>query len=293
MPDRLNLASPAGLVKSPSLVTTHISENSISRFGLELYPVSVKIVRPSFAESDKRGIRAAISSFTWGSKKRLRFQAANALPALISVFAMTYHEKLPEGREVKEHLHNFLIQVKNEYPDVKYLWILEFQKRGFPHIHCFFTKAYSVEFHIFCAELWNRVSGEGKSWEHRKVHFHPKQFIPWEMRSAGYLTKYLDKEHQKRVPEGFKNVGRFWGSSRGLVPEPEKISERDLYRRFSGVDSKAPKKILRALCKSQEKKMKSKSWKNYARRTTKNYTLIQGRSALDQLIEYWEKEAPF
>jgi hypothetical protein len=244
-------------------------------------------------EYSKGGKRKAISSFTWGSKKRLRFQAANAFPALISVFAMTYHERLPQGRQVKADLHNFLVQVKNEYRGIKYLWILEFQERGFPHIHVFFTKEYSAKFHVFCAKLWNRVSGEVGSFDHLKVHLHQKQFIPWEMRSAGYLTKYLDKEHQKRVPEGFLDVGRFWGASRGLVPEPMKITSREIYKKFSGVDLKAPNKILRALCKSQEKKLKSLAWKNYARRSCKSYTWIQARSAIDQIFEYWEKCPPF
>jgi hypothetical protein len=81
--------------------------------------------------------------------------------------------------------------------------------------------------------------------------------------------------------------------SNGRLPSPEKISELDLYRSFSAVDSKAPKRILRILCKSQEKKVYKKKWKNFARRTKGNYTLLEGRSAFDQIKKYFEDEPPF
>ena len=33
----------------------------------------------------------------------------------------------------------------------------------------------------------------------------------------GYLYSYISKLDQKRPPEGFEDVGRFWGSSRNLL----------------------------------------------------------------------------
>jgi hypothetical protein len=33
----------------------------------------------------------------------------------------------------------------------------------------------------------------------------------------GYLYNYIKKSDQKEVPEGFENVGRFWGSSRNIL----------------------------------------------------------------------------
>lgn len=48
------------------------------------------------------------------------------------------------------------------------------------------------------------------------------------MGSATYLCKYLDKEAQKAVPEGFVNFGRFWGNSRTLVPAPITVTIEDV-----------------------------------------------------------------
>jgi len=35
-----------------------------------------------------------------------------------------------------------------------------------------------------------------------------------------YAAKYCSKKSQKVVPPGYKNVGRFWGCSRGIKPLP-------------------------------------------------------------------------
>lgn len=39
---------------------------------------------------------------------------------------------------------------------------------------------------------------------------------------AFYAVKYAMKMKQKAVPRDYRNVGRFWGNSRGVKPEPEK-----------------------------------------------------------------------
>jgi hypothetical protein len=40
------------------------------------------------------------------------------------------------------------------------------------------------------------------------------------MFTGSYLCKYLDKQHQKAIPEGFRCFGRWWGNSRKLVEDP-------------------------------------------------------------------------
>jgi hypothetical protein len=143
------------------------------------------------------------------------------------------------------------------------------------------------------AGKWNEIA-EPKSEEHLKVHLHKKNFIPWEMRSAGYLCKYLDKEHQKRVPEGFEGVGRFWGCSRGLVPAGVIVIDQAIDDRFSHVPWKPSRMILRTVCKSQERKHKKKTkWTNWGRRSKGNYTILEGRSIYEKLINYHEKQSPF
>lgn len=286
------------------LVTTHISEKDSDIFDLfrfELYSCSVRILRPYWGPVIfKRGKRRAIDSFSWASKRRLRFTAANALPALISQFGMTYHKRNPSGREVKKHLHNFLIQLVSEYPEIGYLWILEFQRRGVVHLHLWLTYPVSPGLHRFMAELWHRIAEPESAyhlwWHLRDGSRNPKEnnFIPWGMRSAGYLCKYLDKEHQKRVPDGFGEVGRFWGASRGLVQAQGIVTDIELDNSFPHVSWKPSKMILRTVCKSQEKKIKRKTrWTNQGRKAGRNYTVLEGRSIYEGLVEYHKKQSPF
>ena len=283
-------------VNSP-LVTTHISEQTSSKrwlkFKFELFPCSLKILRPGCHYITKRGKRGAISSFTWASKRRLRFTAANAEPGLISQFGMTYHKKSPGGREVKSDLHRFLVELRRAYPGIGYLWILEFQKRGTVHLHLWLTHPVSYGLHQFLAGRWNEIAEPGDE-EHLKVHLHPENFIRWEMRSAGYLCKYLDKDHQKRVPDGFEGVGRFWGCSRGLVKPGCIVGDQCIDDTFSHVSWKPSKMILRTVCKSQERKFKKKTkWSSWGRRSKNNYTVLEGRRIYDELIDYHKKQSPF
>jgi hypothetical protein len=52
--------------------------------------------------------------------------------------------------------------------------------------------------------------------------------MAWEIKGAGYLRKYMSKKAQKCVPDGFGWCGRFWGSTRGLVPDPPIVLASDL-----------------------------------------------------------------
>ena len=283
--------------RSSPLVTTIISAEkshfSFNFYKFELFPCSVKILRPGSHVIPKPGKRGIITSFSWASKRRLRFTAANASPGLISQFGMTYHNRVPLGRKVREDRHNFLRTLRDEYPGMGYLWILEFQKRGIPHIHLYLTQGVSYGLHKFMADLWHKIA-EPESEEHLRFHMHSKNFIPWEMRSAGYLCKYLDKDHQKMVPENFEDVGRFWGAVRGLVAPGVIVTDQEIDHAFPYVSWKPSKMILRTVCKSQERKVKKKTkWRSWGRRSKGNYTILEGRSIYESLIAYHKKQSPF
>jgi hypothetical protein len=265
----------------------------------------VKIVRPGSHVISKPGKKKAISSFTWASKRRLRFKAVNAWPALVSQFGMTYHLRSPSGREAKKDLNEFLVILRWAYPGVGYLWIFEFQKREVVHIHLWLTLHVSYEVHQFLAGHWNQIA-EPESEDHLWWHlrngkmsdgsYNKKEdnFIPWKIGGGSYLCKYLDKDYQKRVPEGFEGVGRFWGSSRDLVKSPEVITDQFLNDTFSYVDWKPSKYFLRSVCKFQERRIKKKTkWTNWGRRSKGNYTILEGRSIFDALVDYHEKQSPF
>lgn len=254
-----------------SLVDRCISERGASRnpvSQVEIYLRGVRIKREYVGEAPPRGKRSEISSFTPGSKRRLKWAAANASPRLISTFGMTYHVQNPGGRECKRHLHAFLSAIRREYPGTGYLWILEFQKRKVAHFHVWLTAAHDTPgLHRDLAQAWHRIA-EPESEYHLWWHNRPENFIPWEMKSGGYLCKYLDKVHQKIIPQGFTGIGRFWGASRGLVPPPVIIDTEDIPE---------PVIFVRTICKHHEAALRKmdgrRKFHHQARRSPCSYRL--------------------
>ncbi len=139
---------------------------------------------------------------------------------------LTYHDTIPNGEGAKKHLHAWLAALRRACPGVGYLWILEFQTRGAPHFHVWLTEPYSERLWKRLGRAWNRIADPESAkhlWWHSEVRLDRKKglqqsMIPWEMKGAGYLRKYMSKEAQKCVPDGFGWVGRFWGNTRNLVP---------------------------------------------------------------------------
>lgn len=205
--------------------------------------------------------RGKIDSFSDKSRARLKFVAGNCFPLLVSQFCLSYgSDNTPaDGVETHDHLSRFLDAVRRKFPGSTYLWVLEFQRRGVPHFHVFFSFPPSQEKRIWLAEKWCKITG-GKIPQFM-VHSHPNNFVRWEMKKGGYLCKYLEKKEQKNVPNNFENVGRFWGCSRNMVPDPDQWFFSDLEKivventdtitgEVHGVD--IPKLLYRTLRKHHE-----------------------------------------
>jgi hypothetical protein len=242
-----NGKTTSGTVLNDSMLPVAFVRDSI---WIEQYPQDVRIVRKTLNIRPRVGgaLRGQIDAFSDSSRRRLRHTAGNAFPALTSQFMLSYHLDWPDGRDVKRHLNRFLTWLRQRLPGVGYIWILEFQARGAPHIHLFLTAAHSQALGAELGAKWNRIAAPGDQ-AHLAFHQHQKNFMPWNMGSGQYLTKYLDKEAQKRVPDGFGWSGRFWGSSRNLVPLPVVYSPDDF---GVAVDFK---RVVRTLGKWHERRM--------------------------------------
>lgn len=164
--------------------------------------------------------KGKINSFSKRSRSKIQRKAANCWPLLISQFCLTYGRfNVPNsGRASKKHLDNWLHRLRRLTNNCAYLWILEFQGRGAAHYHVFLSIPVSKEMQSKLTQAWIEVTGaEGQDIANmRKVHQSKKNWIPWDMKKGGYLTKYLSKSSQKEVPESFQDVGRFWATSRNL-----------------------------------------------------------------------------
>jgi len=164
-----------------------------------------------------------------------------------SVMTLTYGVNYPtSGRQAKKNLNHFLVSTKRVFGAFEYVWIIEFQARGACHFHIATTLAppTSLERSVF-ADIWKGIStpyswlycqvdnvggrfleGQTLLTDHAvyDVHSHPKS---WEgiRKKDGiqrYFAKYANKLQQKDVPSFYRDVGRFWGASRGVKLPPGK-----------------------------------------------------------------------
>lgn len=214
-------------MSDPACLLPYISNDPKSKgegnrpYFLQVYSKDVSVKKPVLsAPPPPTGLKADIFQFSAESRNRLLFVCRNSGHLIKSQFCMTYHLQVPvDGLVVKQHLNNFLTQFRKEFPGEHYLWILEFQKRGAPHLHFFSSLSVNDSNHAWLTAAWVKISkGSGQSF---RFHSHKTNFFAWEMKSGQYLAKeYLAKSIQKGVPENFLNVGRFWGHSKSMKPKP-------------------------------------------------------------------------
>lgn len=297
-------ARPTGQPAEPDrdpLVSTSISQQN----RIELYRQALKVRRPGTGNCDavppdRSG--STLQGFSDKSRSGLRFIAENSTRPLISQFGLTYHGDWPtDGRSCKTHLNAWLTSLRRLIPGVGYLWLLEFQKRKAPHFHVFLTVPPDEQTRLKLAEAWCRLTSPG---DPAALRFHQdaRNWIAWDMTSAGYLCKYLDKEAQKDIPAGYVNFGRFWGNSRDLKPDPDRSIPLDDVEELSLVDHDTGEiyggsaSVLRWLGRLAEKQTKGYS-RFRSRAARGSYSMRRGSTAFMQIEKYFirlaEKKSPF
>jgi len=287
--------SPFELRSGPDgdpLVSTSISQQD----SFEIYRTSIRVKRSGCGNhNQKPPKRTAINSFSSKSRSRLRFHAINSTKPLISQFLLTYHDDWPtDGRECKKHLNAWLTHLRRLVPGIGYLWILEFQGkngRTAPHFHVYLTIPPDRDLRMEMAKSWCRIAVPDDD-QALLFHSHHKNWINWQMHSGGYICKYLDKEHQKLVPDGYVDFGRFWANSRNIKPDPiSSIPPSDLDQ-LQEIDEKTgevyggEKFIIRTLGRCAEKQTNG-----YSRFRTRapigSYTMLQCTKVFLKIQEYF------
>jgi hypothetical protein len=191
----------------------------------------------------KGGKRGTIVEFSDKARGRLLFTAFNARVEWLAFGFLTYPKEFPhDGRKVKRDIH-LLCQWLERQLGANYFWAIEFQTRGAVHVNLLVDKFVSK---VDLSWRWFEIVGSG-DWKHlfagtRIEYAHSTE------QAAGYIAACYSakKSKQKEVPEGFQNVGRFWGCSRGLV-----VVEKEA---IFLIDEAMPK--VRALRKFAEKGIK-------------------------------------
>lgn len=192
--------------------------------GIKIYSNDVVVVRRGDGRSRDPPPRGEITYFSRRSRQRLAFVAANTETKFKTMITLTYPNAWPsDGLHVKSQLHCFLQWIRRNCDAPLYLWFLEFQKRGAPHIHLLIDwplptrKLHKSQFRIRVANAWYRLVASGDPL-HRKAGTRTER-IRLPNGAARYAVKYAFKMKQKVVPVDYRNVGRFWGCSRKVIPK--------------------------------------------------------------------------
>lgn len=217
----------------PSLVNLYFPIVAVKVFEGGVIKVEREAEKPR-AKLVAKGKRKKITVLSKSSLNKLAFTASVNAGKFKSLLTLTYGIQYPlDGEKMKRDLNRFLVKFRREFPALEYLWFLEFQARGAPHVHLLLSVVPKGVDKRNMSVMWcdaqkilsvpySRIS------DHRLFHvkqsvfeFHKSGQRVWEvLRSKDgakkYVVKYAFKTEQKHVPVAYRNVGRFWGSSRTL-----------------------------------------------------------------------------
>jgi hypothetical protein len=233
--------------------------------GVKVYKRDVVVVRAQGSSKADPPTRGEITEFSRTSRQRLAFVACNTDVSFKTMITLTYPgEYTTDGKAVKAHLKAFLEWLSRDLGHrPSYLWFLEFQQRGAPHFHILVTyslplvwqkETILVNGHPITREVpsqaardavkgfrfrvsaaWYRIVGSGDP-RHFAAGTRTER-IRKKDGAARYAVKYAMKMRQKRVPKAYRNVGRFWGCSRDVLPSPRqehRVTEDDVRGALEG-----------------------------------------------------------
>lgn len=162
--------------------------------------------------------RGEISLYSSKSSRRCAFAYANG--GYKSMLTCTYHVGFPDYKTSKKHLHAVLVRLTQH--KIGYLWVVEFQGRGYPHYHIWLDKELDGDQWRDYMQTWLNVTKEFNGDDKAvKCHMHPRCYTPWDVKfDLNYAAKYANKHRQKWLPIGVKSIGRWWGTSRDTI-KPE------------------------------------------------------------------------
>lgn len=199
----------------------------------EVRPGGVKVSYrfPGFerwSETSTRARRGRVREFSKRSRRRLMqeardFEQLGIRPHYMQTLTYpgSFEVVVRDGRQAQRHLKAFRKRLERYFEREGIsrwggLWFEEFQRRGAPHFHILLwgagIEAIDIKaFQKWTAQAWADIVNHPDEHEYAK---HVKAGTRTEKlheQDFRYAVQYMQKAEQKRVPEGFRNVGRFWG----------------------------------------------------------------------------------
>lgn len=193
--------------------------------------------------SKTKGNKTKITSVNKRSLDRMIYKVSASGLKFKSLITLTYGQNFPiNGRKVKADLNTFMVYLKRSFGNFSYVWFLEFQTRGAPHIHIINTLPSPDDCkRELMATIWADIAEDG-NWHYTEVkppykkseagygmstkdsvfrqHRRKRNWEALRKQDGGirYMLKYASKQYQKRVPKNYRDVGRFWSTSRDVAP---------------------------------------------------------------------------
>lgn len=207
--------------------------------------------------------RGVINMLTRKALVRLMFTVHCTEIEFRSMFTATYPKIYPrDGTVVKDDINAMANKFRRM--GFTYLWFLEFQERGAPHVHWLLDNAtISPRLRIdiglywtqrivlsdwFCQRVTSLEEYQKETMKIARFNTHPETFSLIRERDGArnYVVKYASKEKQKEVPKDYSQVGRFWGASQSVKPDAVTLdcSEADLEEWLTRNDHPASKYTL-------------------------------------------------
>lgn len=203
--------------------------------GVQIYRRDVVVRRQGYSHpgnDDHMPERGKVTVFSKKSRQRLAFTVNNTTVEFRTMVTLTYPREYPtNGKAVKKHLNAFLTWARRRFSPLSYIWFLEFQKRGAPHIHLLLdyvlpqTSGLCVTVYREVGKRWFDIVGSGDA-KHAVAGTRTER-IRKPDGAARYALKYCYKMEQKWIPLDFRDVGRFWGCSRGVKPTEPRVIPMD------------------------------------------------------------------
>ena len=158
------------------------------------------------------GKRGQIQRLTASSKSRMCQVLGDLVPKYPYMGTLTVGGDWDrDGRTFKRALDRYLqwklkeMRKRSGNPsECSIFWFLEFQSRGAPHVHYFYSDRVPWE---LCAMRWADLIGDPGIWR-TCTRF---ERLRTRAGAQAYARKYARKSQQKTVPDGYTCPGRFWG----------------------------------------------------------------------------------
>lgn len=257
---------------------------------IEIYRNGIKCKFRNYNElqEDEKNRRGIVTIFSRKSMQRLAWIYSQG--PWVSMLTLTYHTDFPDWKKSKEQLNHIIKEMR--YNNIKYLWVVEFQKRGFPHYHIWMDKHFvDGEWKKF-SKLWLKLTKEyNGTQEAKNFHLNDRSYTKWDVRfDLNYAAKYAQKQNQKWLPKGIENYGKWWGSSRNIIiPEREDESDYDFNTEEDEFKSQELTRFRRNVKNYIFHATKRKKRNTFDRQTNSGFTYILNDSRkkdIDRLYDY-------